>query len=422
MSGPGATSRADPAGTVASAARSSADRMRRWKTVLRPPAPDDGDGLASALCRPRHLDALLLLAVAVLLAYGAMLVSSATARLPGGYLPFLQRQLVAIAAGLVLAGLAACLRPRVLRIAVLVGYALSVLLLLAVIPLGTTVSGAHSWIRLGGGFSLQPSEAAKLTLIATIALWFAERQHARTDRGTRTGDFWGALAIAALPLMLVLVQPDVGTVLVMCVTVALVLVQAGASWRLLAGLLLLGATAAVLVVHAGLVASYQLDRFTAFLHPEADPLGVGYNTAQSVLAIEHGGVSGLGLFHGPATQGGYVPEQRADFVFSVAGEELGFVGAAGLIVALGVVVWRLLSTAARCVEPFDRLLCVGVASWFAMQGFENIGMSMRLVPVTGVPLPMVSYGGSSMVACLVAVGLVVGARSRALQRQPFGSG
>jgi rod shape determining protein RodA len=351
-----------------------------------------------------------------------MLVSSATARLAEGYQPFLVRHLVAIAAGVVVGGVAACLRPWLLRPAVIGGYGLSILLLLAVIPLGTTVSGAHSWIRLGGGFSLQPSEAAKLAIIATIALWFAERQHLRVDRGTRTGDYWGALAIAGLPLVLVLVQPDVGTVLVMCVTVALVLLQAQASWRLLVGLALLGATATVLVVHAGLVAQYQLDRFTAFLRPDADPLGVGYNTEQSILAIGHGGMTGQGLFHGVATQGGYVPEQRADFVFSVAGEELGFVGAAGLIVALGVVVWRMLSTAARCVEPFDRLVCVGVASWFAVQGFENIGMSMRLVPVTGVPLPMVSYGGSSMIACLLAVGLVIGARSRALSGQPFGSG
>jgi rod shape determining protein RodA len=213
-------------------------------------------------------------------------------------------------------------------------------------------------------------------------------------------------------VVLILAQPDLGTVLVLSLTVFVVLAVAGAGWRWLVPLVLLATTGIVAVIRAGLLADYQVDRFTAFLDPSGDVRGIGYNTHQSVLAIRGGGLLGKGFGHGPATQGGYVPEQHTDFIFSAVGEELGFLGAALLIVALTVVVARVIAIGRSDADPFGQLICAGVATWIGIQGFENIAMCLQLAPVTGVPLPLVSYGGTSMIACLAALGLVVGVGAR----------
>ena len=156
----------------------------------------------------------------------------------------------------------------------------------------------------------------------------------------------------------------------------------------------------------GLLEDYQLDRFLAFTNPDLDPRGAGYNTTQARIAIGNGGVFGQGLFDGSQTRSGFVPEQHTDFIFTVAGEELGLVGSALLILLLGVLLWRALSIAARAGDLFGRLAAAGIACWFGFQAFQNIGMCLGIMPVTGVPLPLVSYGGSSMFATLMAVGLL----------------
>jgi rod shape determining protein RodA len=151
---------------------------------------------------------------------------------------------------------------------------------------------------------------------------------------------------------------------------------------------------------------YQLDRFRAFYDPAADPKGVGFNVRQALIAIGSGGMDGQGLFHGAQTQGHFVPAQQTDFIFTVAGEELGFVGAALVITLIGLVLWRAGRIAMQAEDLFGRLVATGVLCWFAFQAFENIGMTLGIMPVTGVPLPFVSYGGSSMFAGLIAVGLL----------------
>ncbi len=163
----------------------------------------------------------------------------------------------------------------------------------------------------------------------------------------------------------------------------------------------------------GVLSQYQVDRFAAFADPTLDPRGVGYNTGQARIAIGSGGLFGTGLFQGTQTSGRFIPEQQTDFVFTVAGEELGLVGAGGLVLLLGVVLWRGLRIAGRAHDPFGRLVAAGVVTWFAFQSFVNIGMTLGITPVTGLPLPFVSYGGSAMFANLAAVGLLLNVDRRA---------
>jgi rod shape determining protein RodA len=203
-----------------------------------------------------------------------------------------------------------------------------------------------------------------------------------------------------------MLQPDLGTALVVSATVLGVVAVSGAPLRWVVGLVSGAALLAVVAVQAGLLKDYQLDRFRAFYDPTADPKGVGYNVRQAQIAVGSGGFDGQGLFHGAQTQGRFVPAQQTDFIFTVAGEELGFLGSALVVALVGLVLWRAARIAARADDLFGRLVATGILCWFAFQAFENIGMTLGIMPVTGVPLPFVSYGGSSMFANMLAVGLL----------------
>jgi rod shape determining protein RodA len=220
------------------------------------------------------------------------------------------------------------------------------------------------------------------------------------------GPLAGALLVAAPPLGLVLLQPDLGTALVLAVVAAGMVFAAGARPLHLAALALLGLLLAAGALRAGVLAPYQVDRLTSFLRPSEDPRGSAWNLDQAKIAIGSGGLAGAGLFQGGQTRGRYVPEAHTDFVFTVVGEELGFAGAASLLALFALLVWRTWRTALLAVDPFGALCCVGVLTLFVAQVFENAGMTMGLVPITGVPLPFVSYGGSSMMASFAALGLV----------------
>jgi rod shape determining protein RodA len=194
--------------------------------------------------------------------------------------------------------------------------------------------------------------------------------------------------------------------LVLLATVFGVIAASGAPRRWLAGLAVGGVAVATIAVRLGVLKTYQIDRFMAFTNPDLDPLGAGYNTTQARIAIGNGGIFGQGLFGGSQTKAGFVPEQHTDFIFTVAGEEFGLVGSAVLIGLLGVVLWRALRIAARADDLYGRVAAAGIACWFGFQAFQNIGMCLGIMPVTGVPLPLVSYGGSSMFASLMALGLL----------------
>lgn len=364
----------------------------------------------STLARVPRLDWLLLLVTAVLLVVGTLLVWSATSQrdvLTGGDpQAFLRRHLVNIAIGAVLCVLAAATDHRWVRLLAPVVYATSLIGLVMVLVMGTTINGSRSWLIIGG-MSIQPSEFAKLAVVTMMALWVAERTEG-SWRQWVVGDLdvAGMLVIAAVPALMILLQPDLGTLLVLLATVFGAVAASGAGRRWLGGLALSGVGLAVVAVQGGLLKDYQLDRFLAFTNPALDPQGAGYNTEQARIAIGNGGIFGQGLFDGSQTRAGFVPEQQTDFIFTVAGEELGLVGAGVLIVLLGVVIWRALAIASAADDLFGRLTAAGVACWFGFQSFQNIGMCLGIMPVTGVPLPLVSYGGSSMFAALLAVGLL----------------
>jgi rod shape determining protein RodA len=265
--------------------------------------------------------------------------------------------------------------------------------------------------------SVQPSELAKPAVVVAMALFVAERNEGRRQR-VGAVEVGGMLLIAAVPAGLIMLQPDLGTLLVLSATVFGVLAVAGAPRQWLA-LLLAGGVAGGVAMFAGhLLKPYQVDRFLAFTNPGLDPRGAGYNTEQARIAVGDGGLFGQGLFHGSQTRAGFVPEQHTDFIFTVAGEELGLVGAGVLIVLLGVVVWRALAISALSTDTFGRVAAAGIACWFGFQAFQNIGMCLGIMPVTGVPLPFVSYGGSSMFAGLLAVGLLQNLHIRATAAQP----
>ena len=357
----------------------------------------------------RRLDWALMLAALGLGLIGSLLVWSATRQMEldhgGDPRTYLKRHLLNLAIGLVLGAAASVFDYRMLRAYAPVLYIASIAGLVAVLsPLGTTINGSHSWIVLPAGFSVQPSEFAKVALVVGMALLLSEKRDAEDT--PRHLDVALALTMAALPLGLVLMQPDLGTAMVFSFIVLGVIAVSGAPSRWILGLILLAVVGAFLAVHLHVLHDYQLQRFKAFYDPAADPRGAGYNTQQARIAIGSGGLTGKGLFQGPQTNGHFVPEQQTDFVFTVAGEELGLFGAGAIILLFGVVLWRAMRIAARAEDLFGRLVAVGVVCWFAFQVFENIGMTLGIMPVTGLPLPFVSYGGSSMFATLMAIGLL----------------
>ena len=356
----------------------------------------------------RQLDWVLLLAVSGLVTVGGLLVWSATRQreLSLGLDPqaFLKKHIINAAIGLALGTAAALIDYSALRAYAPIVYGASCLGLLAVLsPLGSTINGAHSWIVLPAGFQIQPAEFAKLAIVVGMAMLLGEKRDGE-DR-PRDGDVVTALALCALPMGLIMRQPDFGTTMVFIFVILGVLAVAGAPGRWIAGLLIAGALVGG-VVAPHVLKDYQLNRFRVVANPSIDSKGVGYNTQQARIAIGSGGLTGKGLFHGSQTQGRFIPEQQTDFVFTVAGEELGLVGAGGIILALGLVLWRGLRIASRATDPFGRLVAAGVVAWFAFQSFENIGMTLGIMPVTGLPLPFVSYGGSAMFANMMAIGLL----------------
>jgi rod shape determining protein RodA len=363
----------------------------------------------------------LMVAVAGLLVLGTLLVWSATTTrddLTGGDpRAYLYKQVTNITIGLVLMAVVLVSDHRWVRIAAPLAYLASVAGLVLVLVAGTTINGSRSWIVVGG-MSVQPAELAKLAVVIGMALVLAHRATGRWRPRVGLVEVVLMLAIAAVPAVLILLQPDLGTMLVLTATVTGVLAVSGAPRRWLALLAGGGVTAAVAAVAGGVLKPYQVDRFLAFTNPDLDPRGAGYNVEQARIAVGNGGIFGQGLFDGSQTRSGFVPEQHTDFVFTVAGEELGLLGAGLLIALLGVVVWRALAIALSTDDVFGRVAAAGIACWFGFQGFQNIGMCLGIMPVTGVPLPFVSYGGSSMFAGLLAVGLLQNIRLRATTRDP----
>ena len=356
-----------------------------------------------------RLDWTLALVTGAILVVGTLLVWSATSTNEGlthGHpTAYLHKQLVNVAIGLLLAMTVLLTDHRWVRILAPLVYVGSIVGLLLVLAMGTTVNGSRSWLMIGG-MSLQPAEFAKLAVVVGMALVVAERTESSRKKNVGTVEVLLMLAIAGVPAALILLQPDLGTMLVLAATVFGALAVAGASRRWLTLLLVGGVVASAAAVSMGVLKQYQINRFMAFTNPGLDARGAGYNTTQARIAIGNGGLFGQGLFGGSQTRSGFVPEQHTDFIFTVAGEELGLVGAGVLIALFALLLWRALRISVIAGDMFGRVAAAGIACWFAFQAFQNIGMCLGIMPVTGVPLPLVSYGGSSMFASLIAVGLL----------------
>jgi rod shape determining protein RodA len=374
---------------------------------------------AGQASKVRRHDWILTFAALALSVYGAILVWSATrtrTALTGGDPQFfLKRHLLNLAIGVALMAVTSVLSYPWLRACAPVFYALALGGLAAVLtPLGTTINGAHSWIVLGGGFSIQPAEYAKVAIVLGLAvvLTAGPTQGRAAHDGIPPRRLATALAVAGVPMAVIMLLPDLGSAMVLVAATAGMLVFAGVSRKWLASLAIGTGVASAAAAQFHLLAKHQVNRFAAFADPHLDPQGVGYNTNQARLAIGSGGILGKGLFHGTQTNGRYVPEQQTDFVFTVVGEELGFVGGLALIALFGVLLLRGIRIARQADDLFGMLVCAGVVSWFAFQSFENIGMTLGIMPVAGIPLPFVSYGGSSMFAGWIAIGLLQAVRTQ----------
>jgi rod shape determining protein RodA len=355
-----------------------------------------------------NFDKILLSAVIALLFIGTLLVYAGTREwfrsnnLDPEY--YLKRHVLNILIGALLAYGTTLIDYRLLRAYTPIVWGAGVLGLLVVVVAGATVNGAKAWIAFPGGFQLQPAELAKISIIVGMAMVLAERKDLRGD--PTDSDVAKSLLVAAIPVGLILLQPDLGTVIIISAAVVAMIGASGAPIRWVVGLLILAGVGGLVAVQAGVVSEYQVKRLQSFIDPAADPQLSGYQLRQARITIGSGGFFGKGLFDGPQTNGRFVPEQQTDFIFTVAGEELGFLGCSLILLLYSIIFIRGFMIARNTNDLFGRLVCVGVIAWFAFQTFENIGMTMGLMPMTGVPLPFLSYGGSSMFANLIGVGLL----------------
>ncbi len=355
----------------------------------------------------RHLDPVLLLAAGALLVVGMVLVYAAThhAADPAAVL---KKQIAFALLGLILLLVLSTFDYRFFKVYAGFVYAGAVFALALVrTPIGSSAQGAQRWFQIAG-FQITPSEFTKIALVLMIASVLSEL---RSPTPT-LGDVARVTMMAALPMFLVFIQPDIGTTIVLVAILGGILVVAGTKPRHLAALAL---TAAVLIFGAfqlGVIKDYQIARISAFLDSNANDQTVRYNLTQSETAIGSGGVSGRGYLRGTQTNLDFVPEQPTDFIFTVAGEEFGFVGSIVMLGFFAILLWRAIRIAYLSKDPFGTYVAAGVASMFAIQMFVNVGMTIGIMPITGIPLPFVSYGGSAMIANFMGVGLLLNVHMR----------
>jgi rod shape determining protein RodA len=358
----------------------------------------------------RHLDPTLMITALGLGIYGLLMIYSATHQSQAAFGQdtgvFMKKQLAFLMLGMIALIVMASFDYRLVKVYATVAFVgVMLLLFLVLTPLGSKAAGAQRWITLFG-FQFQPAEFAKLGLVAMLAAYLSEFGRLSLDHVGR------ATAIAAAPLLLVFFQPDVGTSMAFAAILIGLLVVAGAKGKHLGFLTLVALFAVFAAFRVGVVQQYQIDRLTTFLDPAADPLQAGYNVQQSTIAIGAGGIRGKGYLHGTQTSLDFVPHQQTDFIFTVVGEEFGFVGALFLLLLYGVLLWRGLRIAMMARDAFGTLLAAGIVTMLAFQVFVNIGMTLGIMPMTGIPLPLVSYGGSALIANFMGIGLLMNVHMR----------
>ena len=361
------------------------------------------------------VDPFLILSALVTAVMGSVLVYSATRGVIGDFTEpsteFLERQVLFIVMGVVVAVSAAFVSPRLMRRLYPLAFAAMVAALWLVLQVGVEVSGTKGWFSLGT-FRMQPSEPGKLVVIIGLALLLSPRQ---TEVGLKRVLL--ALALVAAPIALLLLQPDLGTTLVYLVIAVIMVIVSGIKARWIALLAIVAVAGTVGVYRSDALAEYQEARLRVYLF-ESDvsdeSASYAFNVEQAQIAIGNGGLRGQGLFQGTQTRSDLVPQQQTDFIFTVAGEELGLRGASLLLGLLAILLFRVWRTAQLALTPFERLMCTGIFAMLLFQTFQSVGMTMGMMPVTGIPLPLVSYGGSSMLTTMASLGLVAGVYRRRL--------
>ncbi len=371
--------------------------------------------------REHRFDFILLAALAILSAFGVLIIYSATKySLPLGVSNpeyFLNRQLLFLAVCSVLFVGMLFFDYRKLKRFWIPLYILGIVILVGVLLFGYEVNYSRSWVNLGFT-TFQPSEIVKILMVITVSAVLSKWKNEKKSKVTFKKVFL-ALALAFSIITIVMLQPDLGTSIIFYFTFLGVLFISGASLFYLLGILLMTGGAVYAAFKMGIVMQYQIDRLLIFLKPEAQPQGAGYNLLQSKLAIGSGGIFGKGLFLGTQTNLSYVPEHHTDFIFSVIGEEVGFVGSFLVLIFIGLIIWRCFYISSRSSDNFGSMLSAGIGFIILSQMVINIGMTIGLMPIIGIPLPFLSYGGSNMLAMFMGLGLVENVYMRRETRKEY---
>ena len=361
------------------------------------------------------VDPFLILSALAIASMGSVLVYSATRGVVGDFTEpnsdFLERQVLFIVMGVVVGATAAFVSPKLMRKLYPLAFAAMIGALWLVLQVGVEVNGTKGWFSFGT-FRMQPSEPGKLVVIIGLALLLSPRKGEVGLRRVLLG-----LALAAAPIALLLLQPDLGTTLVYLAIALITVIVSGIKARWIALLAIVALAGTVGVYRSDALAEYQEARLRVYLF-ESDvadeAASYAFNVEQAQIAIGNGGLSGQGLFQGTQTRSDLVPQQQTDFIFTVAGEELGLRGASLLLGLFAVLLFRVWRTAQLAPTQFQRMMCTGIFAMLLFQTFQSVGMTMGMMPVTGIPLPLVSYGGSSMLTTMASLGLVAGVYRRRL--------
>ena len=355
----------------------------------------------------KNFDFTLLLVTLAIIGFSCAMIYSASSggRIGAGYV---EKQIMWAIFGLIGAAIIASIDHTIYHRYAGKLYGVMILMLLAVLTVGHSSKGATRWIGFGG-FQIQPSEFAKIIVIITLAVFLIRRQE--EIRSMKT--FLHSLAYLGIPTLLIFKQPDLGTSLVLfAIWIAMIFVV-GTDIKNILLFIGVGAIMALVVWNTpGILKDYQKNRVITFINPSADPLGSGYHVTQSRIAIGSGQILGKGFMKGTQRQLSFIPEQHTDFIFTVVGEETGFVGAIGLVFLYFLLLWCGLNIMSATEDATGRAIAAGCVGMFLFHIFINLGMTLGIMPVTGVPLPMFSYGGSSLMANMMAIGLLEGISMR----------
>jgi len=368
--------------------------------------------------RLKFIDKPFLISLFLILIFGLIVLSSASQSIVGDPYYYVKKQSLFVGIGLVAAILMLRYDYSQLRRFSIILYGLSIFLLIAVLVMGEEVRGTTGWISLGPLPAVQPAEFTKIML----AIAFADFLNKRKGMLNTLSEILPCFLYMGVPFLLILMQPDLGTALVYIAMTLVMLFVAGANPRILCAIIVAGAGAVALALFLHFqfgmwlpLEDYQIKRLTVFLNPYEDGKGgrgAGWNTIQSLIAIGAGGLTGQGLFKGTQVQLNFLPEHHTDFIYAVIGEEMGFIGAAAIILLYTILLLRAIYISYQAKDLFGTLLVIGVTAMWLFHIFENIGMSIGIMPITGIPLPFLSYGGSSMLTNLVAAGLILSVNVR----------